>query len=241
MDKLHTTPAATEPHGFAFIDTSDPNLYIAATAIIFNPLFWNIVARAEYHTHVLTHSFGSARNGCYALALAIFSLGILRDHLYKTALDSQPLTPQVHHPWLAIPLFAFGQLLVLSSMWALGLTGTYLGDYFGILMDHKVEGFPFNLTLALGAPMYVGSTLCFLATALWSGRGAGLLLTALVALTYAVATVWFEDPFTSMIYANKDSAAAEKVPAAAEKVPAAAEKVPAAGSSTSSKESKKRA
>lgn len=44
------------------------------------------------------------------------------------------------------------------------LAGTFLGDYFGILMDHKVEGFPFNL---LSDPMYDGSTMCFAATALW--------------------------------------------------------------------------
>ncbi|RMZ87156.1 hypothetical protein DV736_g5619, partial [Chaetothyriales sp. CBS 134916] len=224
FNSVTTTATAIEHHGF--IDTSDPNFYIAAAAIIFNPLFWNTVARAEYHTHVLTHTFGSARNGCYVLALAIFSLGILRDHLYKTALDSQPLTPQLYQPWLGALFFAFGQLLVLSSMWALGLTGTYLGDYFGILMDHKVDGFPFSLSLALGAPMYVGSTLCFLGTALWTGRGAGLALTALVALAYAVATVWFEDPFTSMIYANKASAVAEKV---------------TADGNNSSKESKKQA
>jgi phosphatidylethanolamine N-methyltransferase len=35
-------------------------------------------------------------------------------------------------------------------MWALGVTGTYLGDYFGILMDEMVVGFPFNVT---DAPM----------------------------------------------------------------------------------------
>lgn len=32
-------------------------------------------------------------------------------------------------------LFASGSTLVASSMWKLGVTGTYLGDYFGILMD----------------------------------------------------------------------------------------------------------
>lgn len=42
--------------------------------------------------------------------------------------------------------------------------GTFLGDYFGILMSHRVEGFPFNL---LNDPMYDGSTMCFAATALW--------------------------------------------------------------------------
>ena len=41
--------------------------------------------------------------------------------------------------------------------------GTFLGDHFDILMDHRLEGFPFNI---LRDPMYVG-TICFAATALW--------------------------------------------------------------------------
>lgn len=81
-------------------------------------------------------------------------------------------------------LFAVGNILVLSSMWALGLTGTYLGDYFGILMDEKVEGFPFNVT---GAPMYWGSACSFLGTALYKGRTAGVLLTVEVFVMYLIA------------------------------------------------------
>lgn len=67
---------------------------------------------------------------------------------------------------MAIPaaLFGTGQLLVITSTWALGITGTFLGDYFGILMDSRVEGFPFNV---VENPMYTGSTLCFAAGALW--------------------------------------------------------------------------
>lgn len=49
-------------------------------------------------------------------------------------------------------------------MYALGVTGTYLGDYFGILMDDMVTGFPFNV---VADPMYVGSGLSFFAVALW--------------------------------------------------------------------------
>ena len=37
-------------------------------------------------------------------------------------------------------LFALGQLFVITSTWQLGITGTFLGDYFGILMDARVEG-----------------------------------------------------------------------------------------------------
>lgn len=66
-------------------------------------------------------------------------------------------------PLLSRALFVLGGTLVASSMWKLGVTGTYLGDYFGILMDNMVTGFPFNLTQS---PMYNGSTLCFLAGAL---------------------------------------------------------------------------
>lgn len=85
-------------------------------------------------------------------------------------------------------------------MWALGVTGTYLGDYFGILMDAPVTSFPFNVT---DAPMYHGSTLSFLATAIWRGKPAGIVLTGLVAVAYAVARQ-YEDPFTGMIYAKRD-------------------------------------
>lgn len=85
-------------------------------------------------------------------------------------------------------------------MYALGVTGTYLGDYFGILMDAPVTSFPFSVT---DAPMYHGSTLSFLATALWNGKPAGLLLTLLVAGAYKVART-YEDPFTGMIYAKRE-------------------------------------
>jgi methylene-fatty-acyl-phospholipid synthase len=117
----------------------------------------------------------------------IFTLGIIRDYLYEQALREQPaldilLTPSAKQ--LAIALFITGNTLVVTSMWALGVTGTYLGDYFGILMDARVTGFPFNIT---DAPMYHGSTLSFLGTALWFGKPAGILLTALVWVSYQVA------------------------------------------------------
>lgn len=74
-------------------------------------------------------------------------------------------------------------------MWALGLTGTYLGDYFGILMDHRVTSFPFNIT---DAPMYYGSTLSFLGTAILYGKPAGILLTLEVLAVYMVALSYEE-------------------------------------------------
>lgn len=85
-------------------------------------------------------------------------------------------------------------------MWALGITGTYLGDYFGILMDEMVTGFPFNVC---GSPMYYGSTLSFMGTAIWFGKPAGLALSVLVLAVYEVA-LRFEDPFTGMIYEKRE-------------------------------------
>jgi phosphatidylethanolamine N-methyltransferase len=74
-------------------------------------------------------------------------------------------------------------------MYALGITGTYLGDYFGILMNERVTTFPFNVT---DAPMYYGSTMSFLGTAILYGKPAGLLLTAEVLVVY-LAALRFEE------------------------------------------------
>ncbi|KIW82446.1 hypothetical protein Z517_05473 [Fonsecaea pedrosoi CBS 271.37] len=193
MEKIQNLFAGlTGKEKIGFIDTSQPSLYVAAAAIAFNPIFW----KQETFS-----AFGSPYYGCYALAVTIFGIGIIRDSLYKSALEQQPIYPLLHQPELGAVLFLSGNVLVLSSMYALGVTGTYLGDYFGILMDHKVEGFPFNVT---DAPMYWGSTLSFLGTALYYGRVAGVLLTLEVFVMY-LGALRFEDPFTAEIYAKKDA------------------------------------
>ncbi|EEQ40072.1 putative phosphatidyl-N-methylethanolamine N-methyltransferase [Clavispora lusitaniae] len=181
-----------------------PSLKFAVATISFNPIFWNIVARLEHRTHFLTKLAGGAYNGCYLLAATIFSLGIYRDHVYHGALLAQPTyLPMVESGLvkaLAVAAFGVGNVLVLSSMWALGVTGTYLGDYFGILMKERVTSFPFNVN---DNPMYNGSTLCFLGTALWYGKPAGLLVTAFVFVMYKIA-LFFEEPYTAKIYAHRN-------------------------------------
>jgi phosphatidylethanolamine/phosphatidyl-N-methylethanolamine N-methyltransferase len=177
---------------------------VSAASIIFNPTFWNIVARSEYRNKTLTKlAGGNALYGCYGLAVTIFCLGLFRDALYERALRAQPSHPLMEgfvSQALAVGLVASGNVLVLSSMWALGITGTYLGDYFGILMEEMVTGFPFNVT---GSPMYWGSTMSFAGTAFWYGKPAGLVLTGLVFAAYVIA-LRFEDPFTAEIYAKRE-------------------------------------
>ncbi|KIJ13279.1 hypothetical protein PAXINDRAFT_170558 [Paxillus involutus ATCC 200175] len=190
----------------SIVNTSATSLYISLFAISFNPTAWNIVARNEYKNRTITRTFGgNARYGCYFLAAMIFSFGMLRDHLYQRALADQPRVPLLPEPYatlVPVIMFALGQIFVVTSTYALGITGTFLGDYFGILMDHRVEGFPFNV---LRDPMYVGSTLCFTATALWYERPAGLLVTLYVYIVYVIA-LRFEGPFTDMIYSKRGNA-----------------------------------
>ncbi|KIJ25351.1 hypothetical protein M422DRAFT_273679 [Sphaerobolus stellatus SS14] len=66
-------------------------------------------------------------------------------------------------------------------------------------MDKRVEGFPFNV---VENPMYVGSTICFVAGALWYEKPAGLFITLYVYIVYQIALA-FEGPFTSMIYSTR--------------------------------------
>ncbi|KAI2784352.1 phospholipid methyltransferase [Daldinia loculata] len=196
--------APLDPAVTKLVDLNQKSLYLSAFAIAFNPLFWNIVARREYHNKTLTKLFGGhSQAACYGLALTIFSLGLVRDFLYERALRHQPSYPLLELDevkYLAYGLLAVGNILVISSTWALGITGTFLGDYFGILMDDIITGFPFNIT---DAPMYNGSTCSFLGTALLYGKPAGILLTAWVFVVYQIA-LKYENPFTAGIYAKRE-------------------------------------
>lgn len=83
------------------------------------------------------------------------------------AINAMPRSETLGYPVFQVvgaTLVIFGITLVLSSFFALGITGTFLGDYCGILMEERVTGFPFNIT---DNPMYDGSTLNFIGLALW--------------------------------------------------------------------------
>jgi len=186
------------------LDFSKPSLYYSLAAVAFNPTAWNIVARNEYRNKTITNIFGGARNGCYFLALSIFSAGMLRDSLFRKAIAEQPHVQILPEPFnVIVPalLVGLGQLFVVTSTWQLGITGTFLGDYFGILMDHRVEGFPFNV---LRDPMYVGSAMSFVGASVWYESPAGLLISLYVYIAYVIA-LRFEGPFTDMIYSNRET------------------------------------
>ena len=132
---------------------------------------------------------------CFAIACAFSPPSCCRPiHFTNTlatrfhnAIADQPhvqLLPESLSVIVPAVLVGLGQLFVVTSTWQLGITGTFLGDYFGILMDHRVEGFPFNV---LRDPMYVGSTMTFIGTSLWYESPLGLLISLYVYIAYIIA------------------------------------------------------
>ena len=187
------------------IDFNDSHLHWTATVICLCPLIWNLLGRLcffgipkqtpMYQRHIM----------CYLLMLWIFSFSSYRDYLIRETISKQQqlvldefyVNVSVS---LAMILFVVGQLFVLSSFYKLGITGTFLGDYCGILMETPVQTFPFNF---LDNPMYLGSTLSFLALAFYYRSPIGFLLTFEIYLVYQIA-LRFEEPFTKSIYEQKN-------------------------------------
>lgn len=130
----------------------------------------------------------------FSFILALSNTGRLYLDLHfrlKTAMDHQPKAACMEIlpiQLLGHACFVVGNILVLSSFFALGITGTFLGninahaplhlatiilpdtfnnlnlgDYFDILMEARVTSFPFNVN---DNPMYNGTALMSLGTAL---------------------------------------------------------------------------
>ncbi|XP_038045503.1 phosphatidylethanolamine N-methyltransferase-like [Patiria miniata] len=184
------------------IHWSDHNLFIAAANIMFNPLFWNIMARLELRTKMISRLCGGPRIGCFFLGATIFFLSAVRGRRYQLAIYHQPIwhglqAPAIHY--MGAVLIGLGVIFTLCSFFALGFYGTFLGDYFGIFLEHRVKRFPFNL---MENPMYWGTVMEYLGYALWFGPSpAGLLLTLLLAICYKIA-ILIEGPYTEKVYST---------------------------------------
>lgn len=194
---------------FHYIDLTDAHFCVAVFAIIFNPIFWNVVARWEHKTRGLTNFFGSAHTACYSLGFLIILLNVYLSHSFTEAMRKQPkleLLESAEAFYSGLALLGIGYLFVFSSFYALGFTGTIFGDHFGILKKEKVTGFPFNI---MDNPMYWGSTANYLGITVMNASPVGMVLTALVAVTYKIA-IGFEGPFTEEIYRQKTKSVKNK-------------------------------
>lgn len=187
------------------IHWSDSQLHLTCCVIVLCPLIWNILARLCYRLIPEKTPKYLRYIACYLMMLWVFSFSSYRDYLIRQTIADQPHVMFLEDytdyvTFLAMILFFLGQIFVLSSFYKLGLTGTFLGDYCGILMEAPVRTFPFNV---LANPMYIGSTLSFFAIALFYHSPVGMLLTLEVYLVYRIALL-FEEPYTRWIYEQKN-------------------------------------
>ncbi|NP_001276943.1 phosphatidylethanolamine N-methyltransferase isoform c [Mus musculus] len=67
-----------------YMDPTEPSFVAAVITIVFNPLFWNVVARWEQRTRKLSRAFGSPHLACYSLGICILLLNILRSHWHAS-------------------------------------------------------------------------------------------------------------------------------------------------------------
>jgi methylene-fatty-acyl-phospholipid synthase len=188
------------------IDWSKPSLWISVFTIVLSPVYWNLVSRNEYRYKTWTKFFRSKKTACSIFAASIFILSLFRDYLFVLAIKDQPNGPAAFPTMASREVVAFsyiimtiGAFFVLFSMRELGIHGTYAGDYFGILKTERVSQFPFNV---VDHPMYYGSTMLFLGTAIWYCSPVGVLLSTWVLLVYFIAALGFEETFTNRIYSE---------------------------------------
>lgn len=149
------------PYRVQYIDLSDPQLFLALIVTLLHPVVWNVIGRFEYYTRVLSKVFVKPRIGVSALALWILLGGFYRNALVMAVMRDQETVEALGEPVYRVIgalCCVCGAVLVMSSFYQLGFVGTFLGDYFGILMEAKVTAFPFNV---LEDPMYDGSTMLF--------------------------------------------------------------------------------
>ena len=178
------------------------NVLLACIVVMVNPILWNVAARLEYRTRAISKLCRGPRRGVTVVAAAIMGLNFLRTSLFHSVMDQLSVWDVVKGDVATIlgyVLIASGGVLVLASTWRLGFFCTFLGDYFGILLEEKVTGFPFNI---VEDPMYVGSVFIYLGASLQHASIVGFVLTLCIGFSYFMA-VQFEGPFTTMIYKNK--------------------------------------
>jgi len=158
------------PH---WIDFQQISFFVSVFTILFAVVVWNILGRLEYHFRIFTRLFGSKFRGCYVIALYIFCFSFYRNLAFNWAINDQPkfeitnIYLDYFLDFISLSLNIGGIVFVFTSSWALGILGTYNGDYFRILMEERITQFPFSI---LSNPMYVGSTMLFF----WKGNLANI-------------------------------------------------------------------
>lgn len=154
------------PNGIAHIDLEARSLSLALIATILPPLTWNIIGPFEYYTRAVTRTVQKPIVGVYLSAIIIATLSVYRSALFVVAMHDQPTLKELDTPLVNAAggmLFVMGVIFFVGAYFQLGISGTYLGDYFGIFREERITAFPFNI---LNNPMYDGSSMFHFAEAI---------------------------------------------------------------------------
>ena len=180
-----------------------PHVLLACPVVMLTPLTWICIVRLEYNTRLVTRLFGGPRTAVVILAAFIMFMNLSRTSLfrYMATNDTVRLDFLQNAVGLSVGylIIGVGLFLVATSYWRLGFYNTFLGDYFGILMDAKVTAFPYSV---VDDPMYWGTSLFYVGYAICYASPVALLLTVFIGISYAI-TAKVEGPFTAKIYAEK--------------------------------------
>lgn len=165
-DKITDLLKGFFPDGIPYVDLEQKSFSLALLATILPPLFWNIIGPVEYYTHAFSGLLRKPIIGVYLSAALIAILSVFRSALFAAAMRDQPMLKDLDTPvFNAIggTMFIIGLVFFIGAYYQLGISGTYLGDYFGILREDRITAFPFNI---LDNPMYDGSSMFHFAEAM---------------------------------------------------------------------------
>ncbi|CAH1800184.1 unnamed protein product [Owenia fusiformis] len=184
------------------IDLDDWNLWMTIVCMALSPTWWFVSARFEYHTRYITKLFGNKYTACYVTGVITLALDCIRDWRYHILMAEQPKWAVLQNDTVEAignGLTIFGLVMVLSTWYQMGYTGILYGDYFDILKNERVTGFPYNV---FNDPQYLAFNIVTFGTSVSHGSFIGLLLS--IYHVFLMKTIaWLEDPFTSMIYEKR--------------------------------------
>ncbi|MEE6508261.1 hypothetical protein FKM82_020005, partial [Ascaphus truei] len=131
-----------------YVTFTDPNFAVALLCVVFNPLFWNVVARWEHRTRSLSRFLGSPYTGCYSLGAVLIFLAMLRSHCFTEAMKTQPRVAALENLggyYVGLVLVGAGAVLVVSSFLSLGFAGTYLGKALPVMFKGAYWGLCYTI------------------------------------------------------------------------------------------------
>eukprot|EP00056_Hartaetosiga_gracilis_P005005 m.80301 g.80301 ORF g.80301 m.80301 type:complete len:245 (-) comp12011_c0_seq1:332-1066(-) len=187
---------------------SSPYSVATCAVAVACPILWNTIP--YFLGTTLTNAFGR-KTAMLAFAAFTVSMSAIRGVLFERAMEEalgsnvfsdvfgNDNVGTIISSYVGPLLIAYGLLVSLSSFYRLGIFGTYMGEYFGIMLSEKITSFPFN---HVDNPMYFGSTVTHFGKALSSGSPVGIVLAAFIGWTYFMGAA-YEEPLMHWFYDNR--------------------------------------